>query len=140
MRLLEKLKREREACWERYKRLENNLAVCQRELEQCDKDWGDYNVTIAALEPAEPVQDVTEFVDALVAVSIPDDKRQLWETSERAQQGEIKSVLQSDEQQEQFLAEKETARKQLEADHALTAERWKYRVCWDGYGDRKSVV
>lgn len=51
MSLLEKLKHERDACVERYKRLERNLEVCKRELEQCDAEWGDFNVAIAALTP-----------------------------------------------------------------------------------------
>jgi len=52
----------------------------------------------------------------------------------------------TDEQSELFETEKAEAREQLEADHALPVApddvvltdigRWKYRVCWDGYGDR----
>lgn len=66
--LLEKLKRDRDACFERYKRLENNLTVCQRELELCDAEYGDFNVAIAALEPA-PTDEQPELFEDEKAVA-----------------------------------------------------------------------
>jgi hypothetical protein len=54
MSLLERLKNERDACVERYKRLERNLEVCKRELEKCDAEWGEFNVAIVALDPPRP--------------------------------------------------------------------------------------
>ena len=56
MSLLEKLQRDRDACIERYKRLQKNLTVCEEEIEKCDAEWADFNVAIAALSqaPAQP--------------------------------------------------------------------------------------
>jgi hypothetical protein len=118
MSLLEKLKRDRDACFERYKRLENNLSVCQRELELCDMEYGDFNVAIAALEPAplsaEEVADVADYVAEIEPDLIDEASvalEQLEELKERRDQREeaLDQVAEAIKEREEYrlLVERE---------------------------------
>lgn len=126
MALINELKEMRDEAKDALEQEQVLVMAHQDTVDEWSERLNDLERAIAALEPAsltvEEIADVAEFV------------------------AELQAQPDFEELSELFENEKAEAREQLEADHALPVApddvvltdigRWKYRVCWDGYGDR----